>query len=332
MYKAFFLPSIISAFILIGVFLWGGWNAFMLAALLVILEVTLSFDNAVVNAKILKRMSEKWQKRFLTWGILVAVFGTRFVLPILIVAVSVWMSPWAVTQLALFDSEAYGQLLDGAHYAIAAFGGSFLLMVALKYFFDDAKDVHWIRSIEKHVAKWGRIEAIEIAISLLVLVTLALLVPYQSATILIAGVVGILLFIFMQGIANSFTVETKSAAGAGGLALFAYLNVLDAAFSLDGVVGAFAITNELLIIVVGLSIGAYFVRSMTVYLVQQKTLDTLTYLEHGAHWAILGLALAMLISLFREVPEVIIGLVGLVFVGAAYWSSLRARKQASLEA
>lgn len=330
MYKAFTLPSIISAIILIGIFIWGGWHAFMLATLLVILEVTLSFDNAVVNAKILKRMSEKWQKRFLTWGILIAVFGTRFVLPILIVAASVWLSPIVVAQMAVFDPEAYGHLLEGAHYAIAAFGGAFLLMVALKYFFDDAKDVHWIKAIEKHVARWGRIEAIEIGISLIVLLVIAALVPLHAATILTAGAIGIILFIAMQGIANSFAVEAT--AGAGSVALFAYLNVLDAAFSLDGVVGAFAITNELIIIIVGLSIGAYFVRSLTVYMVQRKTLDTLAYLEHGAHWAILGLALAMLISLFREVPEVITGLVGIVFVTAAYWSSLRAKRHASLEA
>ncbi len=325
MYKAFLLPSIISALILVGVFFWGGWHAFVLAALLVVLEVTLSFDNAVVNAKILGQMSEKWQKRFLTWGILIAVVGTRFVLPILIVSASVLVSPWAVAKLAFFDAEAYGHLLEGAHHAIAAFGGAFLLMVALKYFFDDAKDVHWIKVIEKHVARWGHIEAIEIGISLLVLAIIAAFVPAEAGIILTAGIIGIVLFIAMQGIASSFSIEAGATA-ASSVALFLYLNVLDAAFSLDGVVGAFAITNELLIIIIGLSIGAYFVRSLTVYLVQKKTLDTLTYLEHGAHWAILGLAGAMLISLFVEVPEVITGLVGIMFVAAAYWSSIRARK------
>jgi len=332
MYKAFFLPTLISILILIGVFIWGGVHAFVLTTLLVILEVTLSFDNAVVNAKILAKMSEKWQKRFLTWGILVAVFGTRFVLPIIIVAVSVLVSPWVVAKLAFFDPEAYGHLLEGAHHSIAAFGGSFLLMVSLKYFFDDSKDVHWIKVIEKKLSAWGRIEAIEIGISIIILLTLALLVPGETATILVSGLVGIVLFIAMQGIANAFASEQTAMIGAGSAALFVYLNVLDAAFSLDGVVGAFAITNELAIIIIGLSIGAYFVRSMTVYLVQKKTLETLTYLEQGAHWAILGLAIAMLVSLFREVPEVITGLVGIVFVGSAYWASIRAQKAASLNA
>jgi uncharacterized protein len=323
----FIVPTTLSVLLLGGVWVWLGFHAFIIAVLLVILEVTLSFDNAVVNAKILTKMTETWRQRFLTWGILIAVFGTRFVLPILIVAASVAMSPWAVTQLAFFDPEGYGHLLEGAHYAIAAFGGSFLMMVALKYFFDDAKDVHWIHAIERHVARWGRIEAIEIGLAMIVLLVISALVPHASATILAAGIIGIILFIAMQGIANSFSVEAKAAAGAGSVALFLYLNVLDAAFSLDGVVGAFAVTSELVIILIGLGIGAYFVRTLTVFMVERKTLDTLTYLEHGAHWAILGLSAAMLISLFREVPEVITGLVGIVFVAASYWSSLRDRKR-----
>jgi len=326
--KTFLVPTLISFAVLIGIFIWGGWGAFALAVLLTILEVTLSFDNAVINAKILKQMDEKWQKRFLTWGILVAVFGTRLVLPILIVAASVAMSPWAIAKLAAFDPETYGHLLEGAHTAIAAFGGTFLLMVALKYFFDDAKSVHWIRSIERHLARWGRIEAIEIGLALILLLVISFFAGH-AATILAAGVIGIVLFILMQGIANSFSFEAEKAVTAGSAALFLYLNVLDAAFSLDGVIGAFAITSSLPVIVAGLGIGAYYVRSLTIYFVRQKTLDTLVYLEHGAHWAILGLAGAMLVSLFFHVPEVITGLVGLVFVGFAGFSSVRAMRKAA---
>jgi len=326
--RTFLVPTLISFAVLIAIFVWGGWAAFWLAVLLTILEVTLSFDNAVINAKILKQMDEKWQRRFLTWGILVAVFGTRLVLPILIVAASVAMSPWAVAKLAAFNPEEYGHLLEGAHTAIAAFGGTFLLMVSLKYFFDDAKSVHWIRSIERHLARWGRIEAIEIGLALILLLVIAY-VAGNAGTILTAGIIGIALFIAMQGIANSFSFEAEKAVAAGSAALFLYLNVLDAAFSLDGVIGAFAITSSLPVIVAGLGIGAYYVRSLTIYFVRQKTLDTLMYLEHGAHWAILGLAGAMLVSLFYHVPEAITGLVGLVFVGLAAWSSLRQMRKAS---
>jgi len=149
----FFWPVIISFSLFIGVWYELGLSAFFLVVILSILEVTLSFDNAVVNARILKKMTPIWQKRFLTWGILVAVFGTRFVLPILIVSAAVWTSPWMITQLAFSDPEAYSHLLEDVHGTITAFGGIFLLMVSLKYFFDKAKSVHWIRIVERHLVK-----------------------------------------------------------------------------------------------------------------------------------------------------------------------------------
>lgn len=327
MLKFFSIPIAVSALILIGIWFGLGFAAFVTALLLVVLEVTLSFDNAVVNARVLTGMSEKWRNRFLTWGMLIAVFGTRLVLPILIVSASVLVSPWAIAKLAAFSPLEYAHLLEGARYSIYAFGGAFLLMVSLKYFFNDAKDVHWLRSVERHLSKWGRIEAIEIGIALVFITIISFLVPsVAQATVLVGGLTGVILFIGMQGLASSFSVETEGVTRSG-LALFIYLNILDSAFSLDSVVGAFALTTALPIIVAGLGIGAWFVRSLTIYLVKQKTLDTLTYLEHGAHWAIFGLALSMFADLLWHVPEVITGTIGLAFVVAAYWSSLRFRKE-----
>jgi uncharacterized protein len=322
----FFWPVLISLIIFALVGFELGMSAFILVVILSILEVTLSFDNAVVNARILKRMSPVWQKRFLTWGILLAVFGTRFILPIIIVSVAVLASPVYITKLVFTDPVAYGELLAGVHGSITAFGGIFLLMVSLKYFFNKAKSVHWIETIERHLVRWGRIEAIEIGIALILLVTMSFLTSYDQATILIAGLVGLILFILMEGVAGSLSLEGTDVA-ATGLTLFIYLNILDSAFSLDGVIGAFALTNNLIIIMIGLGIGAYFVRSITLYFVQQNTLAELVYLEHGAHWAILGLAVAMLANLIVHVPEVITGLIGLCFVAVAYRSSLKEKKR-----
>lgn len=319
--RTYLLPIVASIVTFIGIFAWGGTRALVLVVLLAVLETTLSFDNAVVNAKVLSRMSAVWQQRFLIWGIPVAVFGTRFLLPIFIVAAAAWLSPWAVTKLALFDSVAYGVELMHAHAAIASFGSAFLLLVSLKYFFDERKTVHWISAIERHFSRWGGIEAIEIALVLLVLILSAVFVPLEAATILIAGLIGVILFILMEGVTQGFEMDADVAKA--GLALFIYLNILDSAFSLDGVVGAFAITSQLPIIIAGLGIGALFVRAFTISLVRAKTLEALPYLEHGAHYAIFGLALAMLASLFVHVPEVITGLIGLVFILLAYWSSRR---------
>lgn len=324
--RFFLIPTLASAAILAGVGVLFGPVALFTAVLLVILEVTLSFDNAVVNAKVLEQMSPKWQQRFLTWGIVIAVFLTRAVLPILIVAASVALSPLTVATIAAFDPQKYAELLHGAEHIIASFGGIFLTMVGLKYFFDQGKDVHWIHVIEKRLAKWGSVEAIEIAIALIVLSAIALLVPAFSTSILFAGIIAITLFIIVQGAASSFAVSTERVAGAG-IALFVYLNVLDAAFSLDSVVGAFALSTQLPIIIVGLGIGAYFVRALTVYMVRHGTLGNIIYIEHGAHWAILGLAAAMIANIFVNVPEPITGLIGLLFVGGAYLSSIRTVRQ-----
>lgn len=319
--RVFIFPVVVSLGAFVAAFFWGGLHALFLVALLAVLEVTLSFDNAVVNAKVLARMSEKWQRRFLVWGIPIAVFGTRFVLPILIVAIAAGLSPIVVTQLAFFDPVQYSLHLEEAHVAIAAFGSAFLLLVSFKYFFNDRKTVHWIEAIERHLSRWGGIEAIEIALVLVILLAGAFALPQEAATLLIAGLIGIVLFILIEGIAQSFEIEAGSKAAAAGVALFAYLNVLDSAFSLDGVVGAFAITSNLPVIIAGLGIGAIFVRAFTVALVRAKTLDALPYLEHGAHYAIFGLALAMLSGIFVHVPEAITGLIGFVIIIFAYISS-----------
>lgn len=328
MLKFFSAPIAVSVFILGLIWYFLGFAAFITGVLLMILEITLSFDNAVVNARVLSKMDEKWRNRFLTWGILIAVFGTRLVLPILIVSASVLMSPWAILQLAAFNPDEYAHLLKGARYAIYSFGAAFLIMVSFKYFLNDAKDVHWIQVIERHLAKWGRIEAIEIGLALSLIAVISFFVPAAAqATVLVGGLFGVILFILMQGITSAFSVEVESTTVVkSGLALFLYLEVLDAAFSLDSVIGAFALTTSLPIIIAGLGIGAWFVRSITIYLVRRKTLDTLAYLEHGAHWAIFGLALSMFTGLIYHVPELITGTIGLAFILAAYWSSLQFRK------
>lgn len=326
--RYFLWPTVIALILFFGIWLKIGFAALLLVVTLTILEVTLSFDNAVVNAKVLKRMSPLWQRRFLTWGILLAVFGTRFLLPIAIVSIATLASPLYITKLAFTDAEQYSHLLESVHPAITAFGGMFLLMVSLKYFFDKAKELHWITAIERHLVRWGRIEAIEIAIALITLVSISFVTHYDQTSVVIAGLIGLILFIVMEGISGSLSLEGGDIANAG-LSLFIYLNVLDSAFSLDGVIGAFALTSNLLIIMTGLGIGAYFVRSMTVYFVKENTLSELAYLEHGAHWAIFGLSFAMFANLVIHVPEVFTGLIGLGFVLFAYYSSHKERKNIS---
>lgn len=321
----FFYSALVTAGALLVILFGYGIGLFFTAVLLALLEITLSFDNAVVNAKILKDMSPKWQRRFLTWGILIAVVGTRLILPILIVAVVAGLSPWVVTQLAFFDPKEYGHLLHESHHTISAFGAAFLFMVALRYFFDEKKEVHWIESIEKRLSTWGNIEAFEIGLVLLLLFIVSFFIPEERGLILGAGIIGVVLFIFMEAITHILSSNVKNVAHSG-LAGFLYLEVLDTAFSLDGVIAAFAITTNLAVIAIGLCIGAYFVRSITVFLVREGTLSQIKYLEHGAHWAIFGLAASMVLSLLTEVSEIVVAGVGLVIIIAAYYSSMKETK------
>jgi uncharacterized protein len=326
----FFFPVVVSACVLCGVWYVAGFSAFLLACTLAVLEVTLSFDNAVINAKVLSDMPKVWQERFLTWGMLLSVVGTRLILPIGIVAIAAWMSPLYVAQLALYEPAAYAELLEHMHAAISAFGAAFLGLVALMFFFDDAKQLHWVHALESRFSRLGHIEALEIGLVLGLLALVTVFVPEERGVILLAGIVGVLTHIGMHALTSSMKhdagadrrIEQSGAALArSGFAAFMYLNVLDSAFSLDGVIGAFAITTNLLVVVVGLGIGAYFVRSMTLFMVAKGTLASLRFLEHGAHWAVLGLAVCMGVSLVMPVPEFITAGVGLCFVCSAWYSS-----------
>jgi uncharacterized protein len=256
------------------------WIVFVLS----ILEISLSFDNAVVNASVLKEMDEVWQRRFLTWGIAFAVFGMRIVFPLAIVAIAANVGPIEAAQLSLNNPREYERLVSSAHVGIAGFGGAFLAMVGLKFFFDRDKDVHWIRWIEEQLSKFAALPAAEIALLLLVLWGISSLLPSDEAlTFVIAGILGLVTFIAVEGLNTILEIseEKKRLAGAAvrsGLGGFLYLNVLDASFSFDGVIGAFALSNNMVIIALGLSIGAMFVRSMTIHLVRQGTLAQYRFL------------------------------------------------------
>lgn len=296
-------------------------------AVLAILEISLSFDNAVVNATTLKIMSPAWQKRFVTWGMLIAVFGMRLLFPIAIVSVTGKINPIQAFQLALQKPNEYMHIISGAHNEIMGFGGAFLLLVGLKFFFDQEKETHWIGLLEKGMQFFGRFEAFEIVLTLLALVCVAVLLPTGHAlSFLISGVFGIATFFLVDWIG-----ELLSAKGAvrTGLAAFIYLEILDASFSFDGVIGAFAVSNNLIVIALGLGIGAMFIRSITLSLVQSGTLTEYQYLEHGAFWAILSLACLMFIETLVKIPDVVTGLIGASFISAAYISSVHTLKRGS---
>jgi hypothetical protein len=317
------------AAVLAGWFI-GGWRAVVTVAFLTLLETTLSFDNAVVNAGILKNWDDVWRRRFLTWGILIAVFGMRLIFPLVIVGVAGRMSPWHALDLALNAPDEYGRILTSAQHQIAAFGGTFLMMVFFKFFVARHKTNHWLQAIERPLTRLGKMEAIEGALSLLALLLISqVLEPGLRAEFVIAGVWGVVTFILAKGLAALLGGEHADAGHQvvrQGVAGFLYIELIDASFSFDGVIGAFAMTNNLLIIALGLGAGAMYVRSFTLMLVERGTLSRYRYLEHGAFWAIGALAVIMLASARYHVPEIVTGVLGALLIALSLWSSIAANR------
>jgi len=335
----FYKGSILFTLACLALGAWYGWemtgNLAAMASLLwiivvlSILEISLSFDNAVVNASVLKDMDDVWQRRFLTWGMIIAVFGMRIVFPLAIVAIAAGLGPLDALNLSLNNPAEYERIVSSAHVGIAGFGGAFLAMVGLSFFFDGEKDVHWISWIEEKLSVVSSIKAAEIALLLLVLYGISgMLAPDEALTFMVAGVLGLVTFIAVEAISTILemreeAMKLQGAVVRSGLGGFLYLNILDASFSFDGVIGAFALSNNMVVIALGLSIGAMFVRSMTIHLVKQGTLAEYRYLEHGAFWAIIALGGIMLLSAKFHIPETITGLIGAVLIGLSLWWSIR---------
>ena len=353
--KTFGWSFAVTALGLVAAVLYGGWTGFGVVAILSVLEISLSFDNAVVNAGILKKMNAFWQKIFLTIGVLIAVFGMRLVFPVVIVAISAKIGPIEAVDLALSDKGRYEELVTDAHPAIAAFGGMFLLMIFLDFIFED-RDIKWLGWLERPLAKLGKVDMLSACIALIVLLVTAMTLATEAhlhsgpadkaETVLLSGIAGLITYMVVGGLSGYFEnkleeeeereheeeeaakakgkqVSAVQLAGKAAFFMFLYLEVLDASFSFDGVIGAFAITNDIVLMALGLGIGAMYVRSLTVYLVRQGTLDDYVYLEHGAHYAIGALAAILLITIKYEIHEVITGLVGVALIGWSFWSSVR---------
>lgn len=343
MLKYFLGSYIVTIAGLIGAYFWGehvqsgtGISCVFIALVLGVLEVSLSFDNAVVNAMKLEKMNQTWRHRFLTWGILIAVFGMRFLFPILVVSIFAKLRMLEVAKIALSDADKYAFYLHETHAPIVTFGGMFLIMLFLNYFFNHEKEVHWIRPLENWLSHFDHIKGIEVIISLLLLLTTHNFVTEeQKLPVIIAGISGIITYLTIDGFTHYLEKHeemrnaqyTTQAIGCTGLISFIYLELIDASFSLDGVLGAFALSKDIIIISIGLAIGAMFVRSLTIMLVEKKTLKQFLYLEHGAHWAIGALACLMLISTVKEIPEAVTGGIGLGFIIAALISSIMHNKK-----
>ena len=336
--RHFWFDLILTLGAIIAILIGKGFVAAGLVIVVLVIEIAFSFDNAVINAKILSRLSKFWQMMFLTVGILVAVVGMRLVFPILLVAVTAHLSWGDVINIAFNDPEAYAHHLEIAHPAISAFGGGFLIMLALYFFFDKKREVHWLK-IEPFMQKIGH-WAVPPVIAIVLLGILALLPinkhpaeTIQLGTIGVAVYVAIQLLLWLVGkLVHIDTDKATKLTGLAALTSFFYLEILDASFSFDGVLGAFAITSDVILIAVGLGVGAFWVRSLTIFMVRRKTLDEYIFLEHGAHYAVAFLALTMLFGIIFSIPDFVTGAATVLIIGISFVASKRYKEKSPVTA
>lgn len=332
-FRIFAFSVLASLAIVVAVLFGLGLTALLVTLVLVAVEITFSFDNAIINAKVLNKVSKFWQTIFLSVGIIIAIFGMRVLFPIIIVSLTAHLGWGQVINLALHHPAEYAHRLELAHPAISAYGGAFLLMLALQFFFDDKREVLWLRRFEKplqRVTHWSGAPLVALAI-----VALVALLPGNSHVrgTLVSGGLGVATYALIQLVVHVLERRQPDGAATGykqvGWAAFTtlvYLEILDASFSFDGVIGAFAITSDVLLIAAGLGIGALWVRSLTVYMVRRSTLDQFLYMEHGAHYTVLALAFILLAGIVVNISDFVPGLMGIVIITTSLVMSVKARK------
>lgn len=320
----------------------GSWEAVAITSILIVIEVTLSFDNSIVNARVLEGMNLFWRKMFLTVGILVAVVGVRFALPVVLVSATTGLDGLKVINLAFENGDphtpgTYGYYVLEAHPQLASLAAMFLMMLFFSWLFG-SKEHAWIKPIEIPLGKLESINPLPAILSITALLIYANVNAEHTVDILISGLIGLVSFMAIDGISGLFETDDEDGESNGGAAVastvgksgfmgFMYLEFLDASFSMDSLGAGLAITSNIVILILGLGVGAIFVRSMTIYLVNSGSLNTYRYLESGAMWAIGALAFILFTSIQAHVPELITGAIGIAFVGAAFISSVLANKR-----
>ena len=352
-FNSFFLFFSISVIIEL---LYMGLLGVIQGTTLTILELSLSFDNAVVNALILVNMPALWRKRFLTWGMIIAVFGVRLIFPILIVFATTNLTFIESFSLAFNNPVEYEKVIMASHHIVMAFGGMFLLMIFLSFLFNENKDVYWIAFIEKYASRWASVGDLKILIAILTIATIGIYAPTQiliedtlknidKSEIILPMIYGILLYLcieFLRGIleddgqkheekdtqSEREKIEhvANSKLAKGGLASFIYLELIDMSFSFDGVLGAFAVSQNIVIIMLGLGAGAFAVRNLTILMVDRGMVAEYKYLEHGAMWSVGLLALSMIVQIFIHLPHGLIIAFAIIPIAIAFIQSVRENK------
>jgi len=297
---------------------------------LCLFESVLSIDNAVINADVLSTMSEKGRRWFLFWGILFAVFVIRGLLPWLIVWMTIpKLGPLGAITATFSNDPRVKEAIETSAPILLAGGGTFLIFLFFNWLFLEPKRYGLIG--ERFIHSQGIWFYAVVSIILTLIVWFAIKIDSFMA---FGAVVGSTTFFITHGFKqNAEQREEKLLSGEytqSDLSKILYLEAIDATFSIDGVLGAFAFTLSVPLILIGNGLGAIILRQLTVANITR--IKKYVYLKNGAMYAVFFLGIIMLLDSFGfHVPSWVSPIVTFLAIGYFYIKSLRSLSKVKQE-
>ena len=286
---------------------------------LILFEIIISIDNAVINAEVLSTMSAKARRWFLIYGLFIAVFAVRGLLPWLIVwTTNPSLGPIDALTATFSDKPEIKEIIESSSPFLLIGGGVFLIFLFFHWLFIETKNygLKGERFFHRHGVWFFAI----VSIILMVIVWYAL---KQNPFMAFGAVVGSTAFFIVHGFKQNAEVREKELIGGSSMSDWSkilYLEVIDATFSIDGVIGAFAFTMSVPLIIIGNGIGAFVVRELTIRNIE--TVKRLIYLKNGAMYSIFFLGIIMVLDSFgAHIPNWISPVVTISIVGYFFYKS-----------
>ncbi len=282
-------------------------------------EAVSSVDNAIINAEVLSTMGQKARKWFLTWGMFIAVFLVRGLLPFCIIwAFNTSLSPMQVISAAWSSDPIVQDSIHRSAPILLVAGGVFLLFLFLHWLFLEDKKLGLPRTEKFFMTKGVWFYAC-VSILLAVISWFAL---KESTLMGFGAVIGSTLFFITHGFKQNAEEQEKKLLGSAqsDLSKLFFLEIIDTTFSIDGVLGAFAFTLSIPLILIGNGIGALIVRKITISNIER--IKKYVFLKNGAMYSILVLGVVMILHSFSfHIPEYVSPLLTVVIIGFFFWKS-----------
>jgi hypothetical protein len=285
---------------------------------LVSFEVISSIDNAIINAEVLSTVDEKTRKWFLLWGLLFAVFLVRGLLPWLIIWLTMpALGPIGALTAAFSNDPAIKETIEHASPILLTGGGVFLIFLFFHWLFLEPKNFGLF--FEETITKYGIWFYAVISIILVIIVWFGL---KQNNMVAFSAIVGSSAFFITNGFKQNAEAQERDllTTTMSGVSKIIYLEIIDMTFSIDGVLGAFAFTLSVPLIIIGNGIGAFVVRELTIGNIER--IKKYKYLKNGAMYSIFFLGMIMLAEGFHiEIPSLVSPIITILIIGFFFLKS-----------